>query len=119
MATRKIKTNKNKKIFRRTRSKKHRGGVKKTRYEYEADDEGENVKKIANKKVKKPHQIFDGLDFTDQMDDILVIGNVGDEIEYISNNQIGVEKYIIILNAEGEKESQFVSGYGGSTPFHI
>jgi len=48
------------------------------------------------------------------MDDILVIGNVGDEIEYISNNQMGVEKYKIILNAEGEKESQFVSGYGGS-----
>ena len=51
------------------------------------------------------------------MDDILVIGNVGDEIDYISNNQMGVEKYIIILNAEGEKDYILVSSnadYGGS-----
>ena len=81
------------------------------------DNETTGDKKIANKKVKIPHQIFDGLDFKEQMDYILETGNVGDEIEYISNNQTGVEKYKIILNESGEKKSQFVSSYADEFGF--
>ena len=36
---------------------------------------------------------------------------VGDTIEYISNNQMGYEKYKVILGANGEKSLKLIDSY--------
>ena len=37
--------------------------------------------------------------------------NVGDTIEYITNNQMGYEKYTVILGENGEKELSLIDSY--------
>jgi hypothetical protein len=39
--------------------------------------------------------------------------NVGDTIEYISNNQFGVEKYRVIIDEDGKKGLKLISDYDG------
>jgi hypothetical protein len=105
MATRKIKTNKNKKTFRRTRSKQHRGGSGKKRpidnVYSDSDSDSDNGNGNGNGNGT-PHTIIDGLSFTEQMDDILSTGKVGEKIEYSSNSK-GRKYYKIIMNDKGEK----------------
>jgi hypothetical protein len=36
---------------------------------------------------------------------------VGDTIEYITNNQMGYEKYKVILNEKGEKNIKIIDSY--------
>ena len=76
MATRKIKTNKNKKTFRRTRSKQHRGGSGKKRPINE-------VYPYSNNGTPVTHSA-DGLS---DLDRILLEGKVGDKVEVISHGQ--------------------------------
>jgi len=37
--------------------------------------------------------------------------SVGDTVEYISNNQMGYEKYKVILNEKGEKKLKLIDSY--------
>ena len=36
---------------------------------------------------------------------------VGDTVEYITNNQMGYEKYKVILNEKGEKKLKLIDSY--------
>jgi hypothetical protein len=36
---------------------------------------------------------------------------VGDTLEYITNNQMGYEKYKVILNEKGEKKLKLIDSY--------
>ena len=36
---------------------------------------------------------------------------VGDTVEYITNNQMGYEKYKVILNENGEKKLKLIDSY--------
>jgi hypothetical protein len=95
MATRKIKTNKNKKVFRRTRSKKHRGGG------------GEKKKP----KIIKSLYEADGLEnIRTNRDDILLEGNVGDRVEYIPNSQLEDPTVFEIIKVNGINKLKHLSG---------
>jgi hypothetical protein len=43
---------------------------------------------------------------------------VGDTIEYISNNQMGYEKYKVILNEKGEKNIKIIDSYDHQMGFY-
>lgn len=43
---------------------------------------------------------------------------VGDTVEYITNNQMGYEKYKVILNEKGEKKIKLIDSYDHQMGFY-
>lgn len=56
-----------------------------------------------NKKKSTCHQIFEGGDFYENLKNILEEANVGDLVNYLTNNQLGVRLYEIVINEKNQR----------------
>ena len=43
----------------------------------------------------------------------MIKGKIGDQVHYLSNNQLGIKYYEITLNESNEKDLKLIGDYGG------
>jgi len=58
----------------------------------------------------KNYTVWEGSSIYDELNDNPAI-EVGDTITYMTNNQMGIKKYTVILNQKGEKDVKQISDY--------
>lgn len=68
------------------------------------------------KRYKKPNEyyIHEGQDFYELKNNIFKKANIGDIIHYMTNNQLGVRKYEIILDDKKEKDLKEIGDIWGN-----
>ena len=80
------------------------------------DNNGSYVRfEVKKLKIKEPNNfnIYEGQNFDEKILEILKEANFGDIIWYITNNQLGVKKYIII-NDSGHKSTKEIGDIYGN-----
>lgn len=63
-----------------------------------------NKKKLSdNNNQPTCYQLFEGGDFYENLKNILEEANVGDLVNYLTNNQLGVRLYEIVINEKSQR----------------
>ena len=75
-----------------------------------SDDDNENNKK--KQKISKIFCYYEGDNEEEKKEEFLKKGNIGDQIHYFPNNQLGILYYEITLN-NNKKELKLIGDYDG------
>ena len=74
------------------------------------DNEEVDTKKHKSSDV---YYYYESNDENEKLKDIMIKGKIGDQVHYLSNNQLGIKYYEITLNESNEKDLKLIGDYGG------
>ncbi len=75
----------------------------------------ENFEEYDLKKQKSSdvYCYYESHDEHEKLKNIMIKGKIGDQVHYLTNNQLGIKYYEITLNESNEKDLKLIGDYGG------